>query len=65
MANKSLLFFVAGVATGAVIAMLANTETGERVKKGIKDTGVKAFEGGRAAVLSGLDKLADALEKDK
>lgn len=62
MANGSSFFaFLAGIATGAALVILANTEKGEEVIEDLKEKGSEVFENGRAAVLNGLDKLEDAL----
>lgn len=62
MANGSSFFaFLAGIATGAAIAILAKSEKGEEIIEDLKEKGTEAFENGRAAVLKGLDKLEDAL----
>lgn len=62
MANGSSFFaFLAGIATGAALVILANTEKGEEVLEDLKEKGTEAFENGRAAVLNGLDKLEEAL----
>ena len=63
MANGNFFAFLAGVATGAALLLLANTEKGEEVIENIKEKGSEAFENGRAAVLNGLDKLEDTLVK--
>ena len=66
MANGSSFFaFLAGIATGAALVVLANTEKGAEVVDDLKEKGAEAFENGRAAVLNGLDKLEDALENRK
>ena len=61
MANGNFFAFLAGVAAGAALIILANTEKGEEVIDDLKEKGSEAFENGRAAVLNGLDKLEDAL----
>ncbi|MBQ6245074.1 MAG: YtxH domain-containing protein [Bacteroidales bacterium] len=61
MANGNFFAFLAGVATGAALIILANTEKGEEVIDDLKEKGTEAFENGRAAVLNGLDKLEDKL----
>lgn len=62
MANGSSFFaFLAGIATGAAIAILAKSEKGEEIIEDLKEKGTEAFENGRATVLKGLDKLEDAL----
>ena len=61
MANGNFFAFRAGVAAGAALIILANTEKGEEVIDDLKEKGSEAFENGRAAVLNGLDKLEDAL----
>ena len=62
MANGSSFFaFLAGIATGAAIAILAKSEKGEEIIEDLKEKGTEAYENGRAAVLKGLDKLEDAL----
>ncbi|MCR4859163.1 MAG: YtxH domain-containing protein [Bacteroidales bacterium] len=65
MANGNFFAFLAGVATGAALLILANTEKGEEVIEDIKEKGSEAFENGRAAVLKGLDKLEDTLASEK
>ncbi len=61
MANGNFFAFLAGVAAGAALIILANTEKGEEVIDDLKEKGTEAFENGRAAVLNGLDKLEDKL----
>ena len=61
MANGNFFAFLAGVAAGAALIILANTEKGEEVIDDLKEKGSEAFENGRAAVLNGLDKLEDKL----
>lgn len=62
MANGSSFFaFLAGIATGAALVILANTEKGEEVIEDLREKGSEAFENGRAAFLKGLDKLEDKL----
>ena len=63
MANGNFFAFLAGVATGAALLILAKTEKGEEVIEDLKEKGTEAFENGRAAVLDGLDKLEDKLEE--
>ena len=65
MANGNFFAFLAGVATGAALLLLANTEKGEEVIEDLKEKGSEAFENGRAAALNGLDKLEEALENAK
>ena len=61
MANGNFFAFLAGVAAGAALIILANTEKGEEVIDDLKEKGTEAFENGRAAVLNGLDKLEDKI----
>ena len=64
MANGNSFFaFLAGAVTGAALLILANTEKGEEVVSDIKEKGSEAFNNGRAAVLKGLDKIEDAIDK--
>lgn len=63
MANGRLFAFLAGAVTGAALLLLANTEKGEEVVNDIKEKGSQAFNDGRAAVLKGLDKIEEALDK--
>lgn len=63
MANGNFFAFLAGIATGAALVILANTEKGEEMVEDLKEKGSEAFENGRAVVLNGLDKLEDKLEQ--
>ncbi len=63
MANGRIFAFLAGAVTGAALLLLAKTEKGEEVIDDIKEKGSEAFNNGRAAVLKGLDKIEDALDK--
>ena len=64
MANGNSFFaFLAGAVTGAALLILANTAKGEEVVSDIKEKGSEAFNNGRAAVLKGLDKIEDAIDK--
>lgn len=66
MANGNSFFaFLAGIAAGAALVILANTEKGEEMVEDLKEKGSEAFENGRAAVLKGLDKIEDALTDKK
>lgn len=61
--NSSIFAFIAGAATGIALATFARTEKGARIAREVKSKGQEIYENGRAAVLNGIDRIADALDE--